>query len=1025
MTVAILVFAFAMAIATFIENDYGTPTAKALIYNTKWFEAIMLLLTINFIGNIFRYRLYRKEKWAVLLFHIGFIIIIMGAFLTRYLGYEGVMMIREGELSNTIYSDKNYIFTRIDDGKVMKKYEDAVLFSQIGNNKYKLKDDFGIETKKPFSVKLTKYIANKKQVFVPDEKGENYIHIVESTIGGRNDKFLKEGNAITINNIIFTYNKPIKGAMNIIVTDKDTTLQTMIDGKFMNMQTRNFTEIKKDSVSPLQIAKLYSFDKMNFVIKDFEKGRIVTQTANNDEKDKYPYDALIFEVSSGNETKSVEVMGASGVIESPKRVSVNGLNFIIRYGAKEIKTPFSVKLRDFQLEHYPGTNSPSSYASEVTVYDKDKTFDYRIFMNNVLDYKGYRFFQSSYDPDEKGTVLSVNHDKPGTLLTYIGYFLMGLGMFFTLFLKGSRFKDLSQKLNKISKNKFAIVAFLLFYIGTFSQDNHNHPSDKAKVDVSKFSVNKEHAKKFGKLLILDFQGRVKPVNTYALEALRKVYKKDKYKGLTAEQVLLSAQVNPSLWSRESIIKTSSVKLGSKLSNKLNVKNDYLTLIDLLPDGRYALEKDVAESFRKKNINRNEVDKEVINLDERVNILLNILSGQALTIYPKRNDPIKKWYSGFDDKAFVEQDTMVLKMHKLYLSALSKGVATGNYGDADQYLDIISQYQKKIGADIIPEQKKIDLEIAYNKWNIFKKLMFYYMIFGFILLILTFIDLFNPNKKTVNVLIKVNMFFVIIGMLAHLAGMGARWFITGHEPWSNGYEAVVFVAFITTFAGLVFSKNRSTFIIASTTLFASFLLAIAHGSMMSPEMTNLVPVLKSYWLMIHVAVITASYGFLGLSALLGFIVLLLYILRNTKNAKQLNETIKELTYVNESSMIVGLFMLSIGTFLGGVWANESWGRYWSWDPKEVWALISMMVYTFILHIRLVPGLQSRFTFNFLGMISISTLIMTFFGVNYYLSGMHSYAKGDPVPIPSWIYWFIGFIMMFSVASYKRYLSFKKK
>ncbi len=1027
MSIAVLTFAIAMAVATFIENDYDTATAKAVIYNTKWFEAIMWILTINFIGNIFRYRLYRKEKWPVLLFHISFIVTLIGAFITRYTGFEGTMPIREGEVANVIYSDKNYIYTRVDNGKVMKEYEDAVLFSQLGSNDYTLKDDFGAdEPKKPFKMKLINFIANKKETFIPDENGEKFVHIVESSSGKRNNVFLKEGGVVTINNILFTYNKPIKGAMNIIEQGDKKMLQPMMDGKFMQMQTREFTPVKKDSMFDLQVAKLYTFENLNFVFKDFEKGKIEIGSAKKKEKSTYPYDELTFEVSSGNDKKELTVLGASGTILNPKRVTVNGLNFIVRYGAKEILTPFSIKLRDFQLEHYPGTNSPSSYASEVTVIDRDQTFDYRIFMNHVLDYKGYRFFQSSFDPDEKGTILSVNHDQIGTWTTYIGYILMGIGMFFALFIKGSRFKDLSKKLNKISKNKVALIVLMLaFSIQGIAQETPNHQTKTTTVDVSKYSVSKEHAKKFGKLLVQDFKGRIKPVNTYALDALRKIYKKDSYKGLTAEQVLLSAQLNPNLWSKEPIIKTYPVRLGKNLTEKLHVKDSHLTMLDLLPNGQYILEKDVAESFRKKNINRNEVDKEIINLDERANIMLNLLSGNLLTIYPKKGDPKQKWYSGFDDKAFVGQDTMVLKMHNLYLRSLSKGVATGDYSDADKFLEIISNYQHKLGADIIPNQKKIDLEIAYNKWNIFKKLMFYYMLVGFILLILTFINLFNPNNKTVKLLLKITSGFVIIGMVFHLIGLGVRWYITGHEPWSNGYEAVVFVAFITTLAGLIFSANRSKFVIASTTLFASFLLAIAHGSMMSPEMTNLVPVLKSYWLMIHVAVITASYGFLGLGALLGFIVLLLYIIRTPKNADRINETIKELTYINESTLIVGLFMLSIGTFLGGVWANESWGRYWSWDPKEVWALISMMVYAFVLHMRLVPGLQSRFAFNFASMISIATLIMTFFGVNYYLSGMHSYAKGDPVPIPNWIYWFIAFVTVFSVISYRKYKQFKAK
>jgi ABC-type transport system involved in cytochrome c biogenesis permease subunit len=176
-------------------------------------------------------------------------------------------------------------------------------------------------------------------------------------------------------------------------------------------------------------------------------------------------------------------------------------------------------------------------------------------------------------------------------------------------------------------------------------------------------------------------------------------------------------------------------------------------------------------------------------------------------------------------------------------------------------------------------------------------------------------------------------------------------------------------------------------------------------------------------MIHVAVITSSYGFLGLGSLLGFVVLLLYIFRNPENAKRFDETIDELTYINESTLTIGLYTLSIGTFLGGVWANESWGRYWSWDPKEVWSLISMMVYIFVLHMRIVPGLRGKFAFNLASLFSIATLIMTFFGVNYYLSGMHSYAAGDPIPIPVWIYYAIAFFILFSILSYIRYKKFK--
>jgi cytochrome c-type biogenesis protein CcsB len=195
--------------------------------------------------------------------------------------------------------------------------------------------------------------------------------------------------------------------------------------------------------------------------------------------------------------------------------------------------------------------------------------------------------------------------------------------------------------------------------------------------------------------------------------------------------------------------------------------------------------------------------------------------------------------------------------------------------------------------------------------------------------------------------------------------------------------------------------------------------------MNPQITMLVPVLKSYWLMIHVAIITSSYGFFGLSALIGTVVLLLFIIDNDKISAKVKASVTELTIVNEMSLTVGLFLLAVGTFLGGIWANESWGRYWSWDPKETWAFISVIIYAFILHVRLIPGLRSKYLFNLLSLLGFSSIIMTYFGVNYYLTGLHSYAQGDPVPIPSWVYITISAVFVLAVASYIRYNASKTK
>ena len=1016
MSIVVVLFFVAMAVATFVENDYGTQAAKALIYNSWWFEFLMYLLTINFIGNIFKYKLYRRKKWPVLLFHIAFIITLLGSFVTRYIGFEGMMPIREGNVSNTILSEHTYVEVFVQkDNKELKGYDKKVLLGVLNNNDFTIKGNYFGER---FDVDFVNYIPNVKSVFKKNPEGTNHLHIVVSSYNGRQDIYLKDKTVQQYNDQLFSLNKPTIGAMNFMEKGGELYFQPASDGTYMQMQTQEKTPILKDSIAALHYKKLYSFSTMGFVITERPiKGEFKQISAPVSEKGKYAYDALYLNITSGEEKQLVILHGAKNAVTDPEKTSVNGLNFTVKYGSKEIKAPFSIKLRDFQLERYPGSRSPSSYASEVTVMDIDSTFDYRIFMNNVLDYKGYRFFQSSYDPDEGGTVLSVNHDYWGTLLTYIGYFLMALGMFVSMFWNGTRFMDLSKRLKKLSKKKLSIF-ILLFGLSSLSFGQEDPVSN-----IHKYKVSKAHADKFGRLLIQDFKGRVKPINTYAIESLRKIYKKDSYDGLSAEQVILGAQLDPRSWSKIPLIHVKTARLGSKTATALKVKDGLTSYSNFLKENRYFLNKDVNTAHQKKFSDKTGTDKELINLDERFNVWERVLNGSMLRIYPSTIDQNNKWFAGVDKKGLVAQDTMMLKVHKMYLYLLKEAVKTNNYEDVDLFLENISNTQRNLGASIIPSKERIDLEIAYNKQNIFKKLMFYYMIIGFIFLILAFVELFNPNSKLLKRLLQVFSFLTVLGMLTHIYGMGVRWNVSGHAPWSNAYEAVVFIAFVTTLAGLLFSHKKSKFTLSSTVLFASFLLAIAHGSMMSPEITNLVPVLKSYWLQIHVAVITASYGFVGLGALLGFVVLLLYIIRTPENAKRLNHTIDELTYVNESAITVGLYTLSIGTFLGGVWAAESWGRYWSWDPKEVWSLISMMVYVFVLHMRLVPGLKGKFAFNLASLFSFSTMIMTFFGVNFYLSGMHSYATGDPVPIPTWIYFAVVLLVLFSVFSYLRYYKFK--
>eukprot|EP00768_Dysnectes_brevis_P009302 gnl/Dysnectes_brevis/9241_a17047_216.p1 GENE.gnl/Dysnectes_brevis/9241_a17047_216~~gnl/Dysnectes_brevis/9241_a17047_216.p1 ORF type:complete len:290 (+),score=-78.24 gnl/Dysnectes_brevis/9241_a17047_216:89-871(+) len=255
---------------------------------------------------------------------------------------------------------------------------------------------------------------------------------------------------------------------------------------------------------------------------------------------------------------------------------------------------------------------------------------------------------------------------------------------------------------------------------------------------------------------------------------------------------------------------------------------------------------------------------------------------------------------------------------------------------------------------------------------------------------------------------------------HTFGMGHRWYISGHAPWSNTYETLVYIAWSAMFAGLFFFR-KSLMALSATVVMAGIFMFTAHLSGIDPQITNLVPVLKSYWLTIHVSIITGSYGFLALGAMLGFMSLILFIFRDSKKP-HIDDTIKHITAINEASLIIGLAALVVGNFLGGVWANESWGRYWGWDPKETWAYVAIVTYAIVLHLRMIPKVNTPYIFAVASTLAFSTILMTYFGVNFYLSGMHSYATGDPVPIPTWVYVLTTLLfVVIAVAARKRNLS----
>ena len=264
-----ILYPSAMAVGTFIESWYSTDTAKIWIYNAWWFEFLMLLMGINFIGNIFKYRLLRKEKWAVLLLHISFLMILTGAFITRYIGYEGVMPIREGATENEILSEKTYLTVLID-GEIngtlrRKKMEDDLLLSEHVNNQFEWSNDFNGQ---PFQIKYVDYIENVTEGLVLDDKGNRYLKIVEAGDGTRHDHYIKEGEIANIHNILFTLNSYQSGAINITLKDGLYSINSPFSGEFIRMSDQFRGNLKSDIETPLQFRSLYSIPNFQFVIPE-------------------------------------------------------------------------------------------------------------------------------------------------------------------------------------------------------------------------------------------------------------------------------------------------------------------------------------------------------------------------------------------------------------------------------------------------------------------------------------------------------------------------------------------------------------------------------------------------------------------------------------------------------------------------------------------------------------------------------------------------------------------------------------
>ena len=891
------ILAIGAGVATFIENDFGTSSARVLVYNNTWYEIILVLTTINLCGIIYKFKMW--NNLPRFLFHFSFVVILLGAIITRYVGYEGIMQIPQGTTTNQMISLEPYLQVTVKEGEKVVAYKEwqnefTSLLPELNNFSYKV--DF-----------------------------DN-------------------------NNLIIDY-------------------------------------------------KRFQFEK----------------------KEQAKMGLLTVDVTLNGKKETIRLPGLSGQLGVPRDLVFDKYTVTLEYGSKFIDLPFAIRLNEFQLERYPGSMAPSSYASEVTVIKDDKTYDYRIFMNRTLNEGNFLFFQSSYFPDESGTVLSVNND-PGKWPTYLGYFLLTLGLFLNFFDKKSRFRKLTKFVANKNLAMFVLTLALLSTQNLKANESNTLPAqevDDITIRVDYLNKLKNESKvtadKFGHLVVQSSGGRMKPLATLNREIVQKLSGKSSFMGMDANQIVLGMITRPDIWKDVKIIKINTPKLKKFLGVPESEK--YISFSEAFGEKNdYLLTKESEKALLTKPIERGTYEKDIIKVDEKLNIIYSVFNGSLLNIFPKVYDEQSaddnfKWYSPLEAmQEFSGQNQAAIGS---VVRGLFNSTMNFDWNSANNYIDMIALYQDKVGTDIKPTASKINAEIVFNKLDIFFNLTLAYVLLGFIMVVLAFVVIFKPEFKPAKT---TKIIFAILTILFAIQtfGMGYRWYLSGHAPWSDIYETLIYISWSAIFAGVIFFRN-SLLALGAATIIAGIFMFTAHLTDVDPQITSLVPVLKSYWLTIHVSILTASYGFFGLSAILGFLTLIMFIFR--KNRPHLDDVVRHVSAINEISLIIGLACITIGNFLGGVWANESWGRYWGWDPKETWAYVSIVVYALVIHLRFVKSLNTPYVLATASLLAFSSIMMTYLGVNFYLSGMHSYATGDPVPIPMWAYLTVATAFAAIILAYK--------
>lgn len=643
-------------------------------------------------------------------------------------------------------------------------------------------------------------------------------------------------------------------------------------------------------------------------------------------------------------------------------------------GMKEEKLPFSLCLQKFEAKMHDGTNAVADYSSKFTVIDGDDKSEGEVSMNNIYSHRSYRLYQSSYDEDGKGSVLAINADPYGIPVTYTGYALLFISLVWMLFdPKGGYRKLLKSPLLK----KGALMTALILSMGNI-QTLH---AESATGNLQNAVLPKETAEKFGELHIL-YNDRICPVQTFALDFCKKIYGARSYQGLTAEQVLSGWVFYGNTWANEPFIKIKS----GEMKTAMNLP-DYASLNTFFNRemGGYTIGQYVQEYY---NGQQDKFHQQAADIDGKIQIIMELREGISLKVLPytftknvkaTKDHPFIKagtttWFSPVD-----KLPQAVEHQHALYIrnvfSLLNGDVKAGNTSRVNEFFVKMKKYQEVSSGNSLPTATQYKAERINNAFPFATILFMANLTLGFIALFYTIYRM--TKKKDIKVLNIALPILLGVSFLALTFGLALRWIISGNVPMSNGYESMLTVAWFVMLISILM-QLRIRIVMVFGFLISGFFLLVSHINQMDPAIGQMMPVLNSPLLSIHVSIIMMSYALLSLTFICGIMGICL------------RSHGEELQALSRIFLYPALTTMGFGIFIGAIWANVSWGNYWSWDSKETWALITFMIYAVVVHTQSLPVFRKPLVYHIYITLAFLSIAMTYFGVNYFLTGMHSYA-----------------------------------